>query len=241
MRTATLPSRLDRALAGWLERGAQRIGQIAILRPLSNDAAVRFELRHHDERDAAAETLALHGDPEDAVALALHDDAGNYRPLKTAPNLRHGWRLTLANLTALRLALDGGFYPARLAALLAWEEGRLHTTPLRTTLGRQTGMYRVTKLLTDPQADALAGNFCRSDGGCLRTILWKRDAAGAPASSQLPPEKFEPAHDQTGRAETTGAVLPLLCQEPCNLLVAAARTVVKESRKSGAGPQGQAP
>jgi hypothetical protein len=43
-------------------------------------------------------------------------------------------------------------------------------------------------------------------------------------STKLPPQKFDPAFDQTGRGERA---LPLLCQEACNLLVAAARAKVK--------------
>ena len=50
--------------------------------------------------------------PEDAIEIAKHDDAGNYRPLKTAPNLRHGWRLELETLEDLRRALDY-FYPGQ--------------------------------------------------------------------------------------------------------------------------------
>lgn len=188
-----------------------------------------YELRHRVDADRPAAELTVHTDPEDASALALYDDAGAYRPLKTAPNLRHGWRLVVSDDKALRLALDQ-FYPARLGAWQAFQQGRLATTPLRETLGRQTGMYRVTAKLTDEQADALVGRLCRSDGGCLRTILWRRDAAGTVASSKLPPEKFDPSYDQTtGKAGGEGFV-PLLCQEACNLLVAEARAVVKGER-----------
>ena len=185
------------------------------------------ELRHRADADCAPERLATHHDPEDAAALALYDDAGAYRPLKTAPNLRRGWRLALADERALRLAL-GLFYPARMGAFRLFQEGKLTVTPLRDTLNRQTGMYRVTGKLTDEQADALVGRFCRSDGGCLRTILWKRDAAGTIPSTRLPPEKFDPAFDQEGGVMAeAGGFVPLLCQEACNLLVAEARAVVK--------------
>ncbi len=186
------------------------------------------ELRHRDDADLAPESLTPHRDPEEAAALALYDDAGAYRPLKTAPNLRHGWRLVLADARALRLALDL-FYPARMGAWERFQGGRLAVTPLRDTLARQTGMYRVTGKISDDQADALVGRFCRSDGGCLRTILWRRDAAGAIPSTRLPAEKFEPAHDQVvgGSAMGGPGFVPLLCQEACNLLVAEARAVVK--------------
>src|SRR2546425_10106999 len=83
-------------------------GQILIRR--TNDGS--FILSHRD--DADRDGLQLSRDPEDAAEMARYDDAGNYRPLKTAPNLRHGWRLELIDLTELRRALDY-FYPGRLA------------------------------------------------------------------------------------------------------------------------------
>ena len=189
------------------------------------------ELRHRDDADLSADVLELHADPEDAAALALYDDAGAYRPLKTAPNLRHGWRLAVPGTEGLRLALEL-FYPARLGAWRAFEAGRLDVTLLRETLGRQTGMYRVTGKLTDEQADALVGRFCRSAGGCLRTILWRRDAAGTVPSTRLPVEKFDPAYDQVTGEKAGPDFVGLLCQEACNLLVAEARAVVKGERSS---------
>ena len=201
----------------WLRNLPCRIGQILLDRA---DGGA-FRLCHRD--DADREDLSVYRDAEAAVSIALYDDAETYRPLKTAPNLRHGWTLILADSRAVRVALDL-FYPGRLPAYVAWRRGVLQATPLRSTLGRQTGIYRVAANITDGEADELVGNFCRSDGGCLRTIQWTRDAAGTAASSLLPPQKFDPAHDQTGGNEPT---IPMLCQEPCNLLVAAARKVVK--------------
>jgi sirohydrochlorin cobaltochelatase len=155
--------------------------------------------------------------------LARFDDAGNYRPLKTAPTLRHGWELRLENLADLRCALDQ-FYPGRLAVFFAFEMGDLETTPLRETLERQSGMYRIAAQIRDDQLDELVGNFCKSDGGCLRTILWRRDRNGTVPSTKLPAEKFEPTPDQAGGQRP---MIPLLCQEGCNLLVATAREVVQ--------------
>jgi sirohydrochlorin cobaltochelatase len=177
---------------------------------------------------------------EDAIPIAKYDDAESYRPLKTAPNLRHGWRLTLNTFEELRRALDY-FYPGRLAVFAAWKSRKLRTTPLRNTLDRQSGMYRVAAKISDAQIDDLVADFCRSNGGCLRTILWKRDARGTVSSTKLPKEKFDPGFDQVqamGRPgssafaeatadKTTPATVPLLCQEPCNLLVAECRKVVK--------------
>lgn len=198
------------------------IGQIAMLELENGDVA----LCHRD--DAGKDNLQCFSSAEAATELARYDDIGAYRPLKTAPNLRRGWKLFLRGPDLLRRALDL-FYPGRLAAFLAQQTNQLSTTPLRQTLDRQTGMYRAAAKISDAQLDALVGNFCRSDGGCLRTILWKRDTAGIPPSSALPPEKFDLSHDQVG---VNAPAVPLLCQEACNLLVAAAREVVKRERKT---------
>jgi len=195
-------------------------------------------LCHRD--DEARDGLEIFQDPEDAIEIARYDDAGNYRALKTAPNLRHGWRMELRRSDELRRALDH-FYPGRLAIFIAWKTGRLRTTPLRETLDRQSGMYRIAAKISDAQIDDLVPDFCRSKDGCLRTILWKRDQRGAIASTRLPKEKFDPTWDQVQAPVEAGAsafakatagkailaTIPLLCQEPCNLLVAACRKVVK--------------
>src|SRR6266404_138058 len=207
----------ERALGGWLANGLRFVGQIAI----ESDGDQAFALRHRE--DAGRTDLVISQRADDAAELARFDDAGNYRPLKTAPTLRHGWKLSLPDLAELRLALDH-FYPGRLAAFLAFEQDQLATTPFRETLDRQSGMYRIAAQIGEEQADDLVGNFCRSDGGCLRTILWRRDKLGTLPSAKLPPEKFDPKHDQTG---ARGPVIPLLCQEACNLLVAEARRVVQ--------------
>jgi sirohydrochlorin cobaltochelatase len=209
----------ERALGDWLAQGLRCLGQIAI--ECGPDGT--FVLRHRD--DGSRTDLATYDKPDAAHELARFDDAGNYRPLKTAPNLRHGWRLILQSLPGLRLALDA-FYPGRLAAFLAFENHELRTAPFRETLERQSGMYRIAAQIAEPEADDLIGNFCRSDGGCLRTILWTRDD-NRTASSKLPPEKFDPRHDQT---RASAPVIPLLCQESCNLLVAEARRVVQAHR-----------
>jgi len=201
--------------------GCRRIGQIAIRK--SDDSG--FALSHRD--DEGRDDMKLFHSAEDGIELSKFDDTGNYRPLKTAPNLRHGWRLELGTLDELRRALDY-FYPGRLAMFAEWKENRLTTTTLRETLDRQSGMYRVAAKISDEQINGLVGSFCRSNGGCLRTILWKRDERGAIPSTKLPPNKFDASHDQTGHDES---VIPLLCQEACNLLVAEARKIVKIGSK----------
>jgi sirohydrochlorin cobaltochelatase len=207
------------------------VGQILV----TKREGTGFVLSHRD--DASLNQLQTHRDAENAIEIAKYDDAGNYRPLKTAPNLRHGWRLELATVEELRRALDY-FYPSRLSVYAAWKRGYLKTTALRETLDRQSGMYRVAAKISDPQINDLVADFCRSDSGCLRTILWKRDRDGVIASTKLPKEKFDPTCDQAAAcrrrpagdaraSHSEAATVPLLCQEACNLLVAECRKVVK--------------
>jgi sirohydrochlorin cobaltochelatase len=211
-----MPDPIETTLAAGLNDRTV-IGQVLIQRTNNNG----FALCHRDDEGCAS--LEIFRKPEDTIEIARYDDAGTYRALKTSPSLRRGWRLEIRNLRELQHALDY-LYPGRLAMLSAWKEDRLTITPLRDTLNRQSGMYRVAAKISDEQIDDAVGNFCRSNGGCLRTILWKRDGQETVPSKSLPPDKFDPAHDQTGGGEPA---VPLLCQEACNLLVAECRKIVK--------------
>lgn len=208
---------IGQLLESLLAEKSSRIGQLEI-----TASAGGFVVCNRD--DVGRDDVSPH-QIKDLSEIAKFDDSGNYRPLKTAPNLQHGWKIFINNAEALQQAIDA-IYPGRLALLHALERGELATTSLRETLGRQSGMYRTATKVSDQQIDDLVGNFCRSDGGCLRTILWKRDDKRAVPSTKLPSAKFDPAHDQTGRNEKC---IPLLCQEACNLLVAACREKVKET------------
>jgi len=232
-----MPDSIERALEAALSDRCY-LGQILIQK--TNDG---FVLSHRE--DEARKDLQTSRNAEEAVEIAKYDDAGNYRPLKTTPNLRHDWRLTLQTLEELKRALDY-FYPGRLAVFAAWKTGQLRTTNLRDTLDRQSGMYRVAAKISDAQIDDVVGDFCQSAGGCLRTILWKCDQLGTVSSTKLPNEKFDPTFDQAKALERPGssafaegatdkttpatATVPLLCQEACNLLVAECRKVVTGAR-----------
>jgi sirohydrochlorin cobaltochelatase len=193
-------------LERWLASGGEIVGQVRISR-----SEAGWELRHVE--DAGRSDLETFTTGVQARSLANLDDAGVYRPLKTAPNLRRGWRLVLANVAEVRKAVEG-FYPGMLGLWLARRAGEVEAVPLRETLARQTGMYRVTQKITDEHAQEMIGRVCHP--GCIKTILWQL-APGLPIAT-LPPEKF--------LAPAEGA-LPLWCQEACNILVAEARKVVK--------------
>ena len=212
-------SNLTAALDGWLQDGIRQIGEVLIQRLVAG-----HELRHiadRDRTDLIASTCA-----EEAQKIALLAEDGSYRPLKTAPTLRRGWSLQLATLPEVRRAIDL-LYPAMLGIYRDFQAAKLVPVMLRETLGRQSGMYAVTRKLSDPQAQSLIGRVCRSDGGCLKTILWKIDAELGVDS--LPREKFDPAACQA--SPRVAEPLPMLCHEACNILVAHAREVVKSPTK----------
>ena len=184
---------LTQSLASWLESGRTRIGQVVIL-----ETPDGWELRHAE--DAERGDLVRHEGASAARHLGNLDDAETYRPLKTAPNLRHGWRLALRDVDELRRALDY-FYPAMTEMWQSWPRGDLRAVPFRETLNRQTGMYRVAQQITDGQARTMIDSFC---AGCLKCRLW---------DAQMPVDDAR--------------AIPMVCHEACNLLVAEARKVVK--------------
>jgi len=191
-----------------LERGRLRIGEILLGRD--------FTLRHFS--DAGRGDLEIHRDPRDARMIARFDGNGAFRSLKSAPGLRSGWLLEAGSMEGMELALEF-FYPAALGLCLAWLRGRLVPTTLRETLGRQTGMYRVTRLLRDDQALDLIGKRCGAE--CLRTVLW--DLSTGNAVTSLPAERRMLDDLPPDR-------IPLLCREACNLLIASARPIAKGNR-----------
>jgi sirohydrochlorin cobaltochelatase len=180
--------------------GNFQIGQVVIEKLPSG-----FSLRH--EADADREGLEVFHSHVDAQEIARWEDHGEYRPLKTAPNLRRGWELKLSTLADLHLALDA-LYPAALGNWRAVLLGEKIAPPLRETLNRQTGMYRITGLLTRDEASGLSTKLCAA--GCLRQILWP----------------IEPADPAPHPAEPPGRI-PLFCANICSLFLAEARNTVK--------------
>jgi len=172
-----------------------------------------FRIRHADDEGRDPATLEIFRDPADAIRIATWTDDGGYRPLKSAPNLRHGWELHAGSLDGLRLALDY-LYPAALGNALAVESGEAIACQLRDTLGRQTGMYAVTKKITDDEADKLIRSACDDTSRCLKKIIW-------------PVGPGRPSPLTHAKVDFPDGVVPLICAEACSLLVAGARSVVK--------------
>ncbi|MEZ0389341.1 MAG: CbiX/SirB N-terminal domain-containing protein [Verrucomicrobium sp.] len=166
--------------------------------------------------DQGAVDLTGYASPVDARNLALYDDAGQFRPLKTAPTLRRGWQIALADDKDLRLALEF-LYPAEAGMHAHWQSGRLQPVHLRETLGRQTGMYRFANKITDEQAQEMIACNCDAETKCLRRITW---GLTAEQPLTLIEENKRPSHVSAGE-------IPLLCVEACTHIVSAAREVAR--------------
>ncbi len=222
--TDHLPSyTLLSALETWLSAGGSQVGEIVILR--STDGI--FRIRHH--ADATHQVLTIHRTPEAAREVAKYDAAGEFRPLKSAPTLIRGWEIVLPDTLSLMQALDF-LYPAALANWVRWLDGDATAPPLREALRRQTGIYRITALLRDGEAEELVAGLCREK--CLRHVMWP--LTDGQQWTTLPPEKQSAPRDGPG----TGCPLSLLCLDPCPLLVGGARSAVKRRMKAESGSAG---
>jgi sirohydrochlorin cobaltochelatase len=173
-----------------------------------------WRLRHVEDEKVTT-SLSFFTTPEAARDIATLDDAGAFRPLKSAPNLRHGWQLNLADDAALRAALDF-LYPAALGFMEHARQGKLRPVTLRETLGRQTGMYRFTNTIRDAQAEQVVSDVCQA-GKCLRCITWRIDERRGGVAKVPPPRSDDE--------------LPILCVEACTHVVSAARVVAQKNHK----------
>ena len=132
-----------------------RIGQIIIQKATGRG----FILCHRDDKQLRG--LQEFNSPDDAIEIAK---VRRRRKLSPAENrAQSAARMAIGSCRSCRLA-------ARFGLFLSWPSGRvrrleekqIRTTPLRETLNRQSGMYRVAAKISDDQIDDLVGDFCQS-------------------------------------------------------------------------------
>ncbi len=207
------------AFLKWLDEGRDIIGQIRVRRQ-----GEVFSLCHLEDEDASE--LQVYTDAEAARELARHNEAGEFRPIKTAPDLRRGWQLNLAGVESVLMALEF-FYPAAVGMAMAEEAGTLQPVPLRSLLGRQTGMYRFANNITDEQACEIIAAKCRTSTHCLRRILFTLKEGQPLSGGAL--EKLSSSAGGLPKGLDGKRAIPLLCMEACNHIVSAARTVARQA------------
>ena len=206
------------SLTTWLNAGGREIGEAVIL----PDGDGWLLCHASDAAQAGTGKLTRYTQPEAARDTGRYDAAGEFRPLRSAPTLAGGWEIRLETIADVLLALDF-LYPAAVGNWVHHMAGELQADSLRSTLTRQTGIYRITALIRDEEIDTLTTKVCAA--GCLRRILWPVDES---RGVQHLPACKQPA---ASPAPAEGKPIPLLCTDACPLLVGGARSAVKSRMK----------
>jgi hypothetical protein len=123
-----------------------------------------FELRHVADREASPGMLAVHEDPREAREISKLTEGGEYRPLKSSPNLRRGWLLRVPNEAGLGVAMNY-LYPAGVVHWHLRREGRLEVTHYRENAARQSGIIVIVSGFFElPHALSQAAHHLRQLG-----------------------------------------------------------------------------
>ncbi|MEQ1841828.1 MAG: DR2241 family protein [Verrucomicrobiales bacterium] len=196
---------LAEELESYLPPGATlRFGQLQ----LSRTPEGSFVACHADDRTMLQELEEI-----DSISglrdLAKGDVSGEFRPLKTAPTLRSGWKTESSSAKDFLKRLDA-IYPGVFATWVAYDRNEHGPTSLRRTLDRQTGMYRFAGTITDQMANRIMRELCSP--GCLRKIAW-------------------PLNDQciVSKIKRQPMSIPVICTEACTFAVSRARELAKEA------------
>jgi sirohydrochlorin cobaltochelatase len=205
-----------------LDSGIHRIGEIEIKTSVCNP---KHTLCHWQDSALIGEAgfggLEIHRDPAAAREISTYAEDGTYRFTKGQVNLKRGWAMTLDTTEELRQALDL-FYPACLGLYLSLRDNCLTVENLREKLGRQTGMYRFARNISDHGAQTLVRTVCGPAHQCAKRILWQIDETTPLEDSEA--SRFNGIPGDTPASEA----IPLLCREACNHFVAECRRVAKE-------------
>ncbi len=188
------------AFAAWVDEGGGEgrvFGQVRVTAAGDGQYVI-----HHVEDDQTSD-LTIHEDPRVAREISKTTEAGEYRPLKSSPNLRRGWELRLSGAWDLTIAMNL-LYPAGIVHWHLYREGRLQTTSYRENAARQSGIYKRVQRLSDEGVQD-AARACCEDAVCLKKTLWDVDGE-------------TPLEMDRGEGE-------IPCPEPCSVFVSFARRV----------------
>ncbi len=210
-----------RAFVRWLENAAETSvneryaaltdgivhewGQLRVTATITDRGERRYDVRHVDDADAAVEELDRYDDPLDARDIVTFDEDGRYRPLKTAPTLRHGWVFPDLDHRAVYETVET-VYPATVANWHREREGRLDVDHWRETMERQSGIYGVVQTWDRGEGHEhvnWVAEACCADSQCLKRREWE--------------------YDEETDLDVDGGDGAFPCREPCSMVVSAAR------------------
>jgi len=187
------------AFAAWVDEAAEggTFGQVLVRSSLP----AGYSLRHRDDADAA--NLELHEDPRAAREIAKLTEDGEYRPLKSSPNLRRGWEIRIPGARELAVAMNY-LYPAGIVHWHLHRAGELEVTNFRENAARQSGIYKRIQHLSERGVQD-AARACCEDAVCLKKTLWDVDGG-------------TPLEMERGEGE-------IPCPEPCSVFISFGRRV----------------
>ena len=188
------------AFAAWVEQ-AEAEGRVFGQVQLKPAGPGLYSLRHVE--DAEGSDLRLHEDPREAREISKTTEVGEYRPLKSSPNLRRGWELRVSGAADLIVAMNY-LYPAGVVHWHLYREGRLELTSYRENAARQSGIYKRVQRLSDEGVQDTA-RACCEDAVCLKKPVWDVDVD-------------TPLAMDRGEGD-------IPCPEPCSVFVSLARRV----------------
>jgi hypothetical protein len=180
-----------------------QLGQIII--QAKNDG---YEIRHHIDQSQPADSLSTCSMDELREIVAT-DISEEFRPLKSAPDLRNGWRIWCSTPEDLWTRLHI-IYPGAIGdAFAASKSGAAKIVSYQDFVGRQSGMYRGAAKLSEEAANRLA-TACCSSKHCIKERLWR--------FKEIPPlpDLSQPK---------------LICLEPCQILLELARRESKSEQE----------
>jgi hypothetical protein len=185
-----------------LQKG-NRFGQTVII---THDD--EYEIRHYLDESQSADSLQTCSSDELREIVAT-DTNQEFRPLKSAPDLRRGWRTWCSTPEDLWARLNT-IYPGAIGdAFAVSESGTAKIVSYRSFVGRQSGMYRGASKLSQSEADRLATTCC-SSRHCIKERLWRIEETPNPPILNQP---------------------KLVCLEPCQILLELARRESKSKQE----------
>lgn len=197
-----MPPFISPALTAWMARVSPEFDWAEIR---ARRVGAGIELRHRNDAAEPSEQLQSL-DPTDLLAWSQTNSLGAYRPNRTAPGLRSGWRVMTRDAAELETALEG-VYPGAVADWHAVSAGVARPVSFREFTGRQTGMYRGISRLDDDAAASVVRAGCDA-AFCLRRRQW-------------------PAPGLVEDTVAEKSVIP--CLEPCALLLEFSRQAARAS------------
>ncbi len=166
-------------------------------------------VRHLGDREAAPKLLRNIGTA--AVRdLANFTESREFRPLKSAPTLKRGWIVTCRTPAELWRVLQD-LYPGSIPDWFAVQMAGAPVTHYREFTHRQSGMYRITQMLSNEQVAEVIRSTCAVQS-CLKRRFWSVEGSGidSPESKSLIP-----------------------CLEPCAILLGNARKAMRSVQEQG--------